>query len=346
MKTELKIKVTGMHCGSCAKLIEDALSKLEGVEETKVSLEDDIVQVSFDSDQISKEVIEEALKGLGYPPEGASKSSLRPNTIRKGIIYGLVPHIGCIGFIVASVLSVTVAVEFFKPLLMNPWFFHILILLSIGFATLSSAFYLKKNGLLSLKGIKKKKKYLTAMYGSTVGINLILFFVIFPMLANLDTGSFANTTGNAITGNVVLTDVNNDNVNLQVPEPTNDSLLTLQVDIPCPGHAPLISGELKTIQGVTGVRYKSPNYFDVAYDSAQTSKTEILSLEVFDVYPATITFESESSGPEKISLQENEVRETTSLAQSNDNVNSAESCDGSCGGTGSCGLPTCGCSAK
>ena len=119
--------------------------------------------------------------------------------------------------------------------------------------------------MLSWNGIKRKKGYLSVMYGSTVGINVILFFLIFPLLANV---SLAD--GNSITG---------------------DATLNIKVDIPCPGHAPLISNELKTITGVSNVQFSFPNNFAVSYDSLQTSKTEMLSLDVFEEYPATITGE-------------------------------------------------------
>jgi len=198
--------------------------------------------------------------------EGIATNRSKQNTVRQGIIYGLVPHIGCISFIAASILGVTVAVNLFKPLLMNPWFFHILVLLSIIFATISSGVYLRKNGLLSASGTKRKLKYLSTMYGSTVGINLVLFMVIFPLLANV---SLSSPTG-AATG-------------------INDlASMRLQVNIPCPGHAPLISEELKTISGVSDINFSFPNIFDVKYDSSRTTKQEILALDVFDTYKATV----------------------------------------------------------
>ena len=75
-----------------------------------------------------------------------------------GIVYGIVPHVGCILFILAAVLGATVLMQFFRPLLMNRYIFHYLILISIGFATLSSFLYLRKNKFLSWKGIKKKRR--------------------------------------------------------------------------------------------------------------------------------------------------------------------------------------------
>lgn len=181
----------------------------------------------------------------------------------QGITYGLIPHIGCIAFIIGSVLGVTVLMQFFKPLLMNPYFFHILVLISLIFATISSVLYLRKNGLLSSSGVKRKWRYLSVMYGSTIGVNLLLFLVIFPLLANASTGD---------SGSII----------------NSDSLITLKVDIPCPGHATLISEELKSINGVTDIKFSYPNLFDVKYDSSKTSEKQILSLEVFKTYKATI----------------------------------------------------------
>lgn len=176
-----------------------------------------------------------------------------------GIIYGLVPHAGCIAFIAFTILGMTTATAFLKPLMLNRYFFHFLIILSIVFATLAAIVYLKKADMLSIKGIKKKKKYLSILYGTTIGINLVLFMIIFPITANLTSA----------TGNIVL---------------ESDSMITLKVDIPCPGHAPLISGELEKVKGVKGIKFRFPNYFDVAYENSQTIN-DIKNLEVFDSYP-------------------------------------------------------------
>lgn len=223
-----------------------------------------------------------------------------------GLAYGIIPHIGCILFILASILGATVLMQVFRPLLMNRYIFHYLIAISVGFATMSSFFYLRKNKSLSWNGIKSKKGYLSIMYGSTIGINLILFFFVFPLMAN-------------ITGGVSAT------------EASGLSILSISVDIPCPGHAPLISNEVKTIAGVSGSEYSFPNKFNVYYDASQTNEGEILGLEVFDEYPAT-KLKSEISESQGISG----IKEVSSGTPSED-----ESCSGGCGGIGSCG-GTCG----
>jgi len=208
------------------------------------------------------------------PAEAKPKSS----SLKQGIIYGLIPHIGCIGFVVASILGVTFAVELFKPLLMNPWFFYILIAVSLGFATISAMFYLSRNGILSMKGIVRKKKYIGTMYASTVAINLLFFLVIFPLTANF---ALAAPTNNA-TGAFALAGTGDSGL----------SQITLAVQIPCSGHAPLISGELKTLPGINSVTFSLPNLFDITYDPAKTTKQEILGLEIFKTYAATVTKES------------------------------------------------------
>jgi len=374
MKEHVSIGIAGMHCASCAKLISESLLGLKGVEEASVSFPDEKAEIVFDPEKVTLEKIEGELGKLGYglagsPPSplNAEKSGMakvpsaykvkensgmaeetlptkakeKPSMakepsihkakeksgIKRGILFGLVPHLGCIGFIAASILGATVAVEFFKPLLMNPWFFHILVLISIGFATVSSVFYLRKQGILSFKGIARKKTYLATMYGSTVGINLVLFLLVFPLLANIDTGSFGNTTGAAA-------------VALNNGSAAGDSVIKLQVNIPCSGHASLISGELKKIAGVTGVKFDLPNYFSVAFDSGKTSKQQILSLEVFETYSATVVEESVKSTASLSGIKEVEAVSAKPPASG------GGCCDGGSGS--SCGSAGggCGCGAK
>jgi len=223
------------------------------------------------------------------------KKRYKGNNPLMGLAYGIIPHIGCILFIVAAILGATVLMQFFRPLLMNRYIFHYLILISIGFATISSLLYLRRNKALSINGIKKKKSYLSIMYGSTVGINLILFIFIFPFIAN-------------ITGNVSAAEIE------------DLSVLEISVDIPCPGHASLISSEVETIDGVQGSKYSFPNDFEIYYNSSLTSKQEILSLEVFDEYPAEVL-------DEKTALSYSPMQTTSP----------AGSCSGGCGGPGTCG---------
>ena len=186
------------------------------------------------------------------------------NGFLPGLAYGLLPHAGCIAFIVFSVLGVTAATALFRPFLLNPYAFYILIGVSFALATLSAIIYLWRHGGLSLQVAGKRWRYLSVLYGSTILVNVLLFTVIFPAATN------------AIT-------LHTPAVSEVIP-----SSITLRVSIPCSGHALLISGELQKLGGVTGVKYRQPNLFDVSYDASKTSETQILGLEVFKSYPATV----------------------------------------------------------
>ncbi len=253
--------------------------------------------------------------------------------ILTGLVYGLVPHIGCIAFLLFSILGATAATTFFKPLLLNRYFFHILVALSIVFATISALFYFKKQGFLKFSknnggldivffpsGIKRKRKYLLTLYGTTIGINLILFLVIFPVVANLNSGATLTASMMAVFGK---------GEELELSE--SNALITLKVDIPCPGHAPLIMGELETIDGTENIQFRSPNVFDVIYNPEKTSKEEILSLDVFNSYKPIVIGEKSGDG----------VRVVESEADSKPIINNGGSgcgCGSSgCGGGGSGG---------
>jgi copper chaperone len=265
------IKISGMHCSRCVNSVESGLRKLDGVKSAKVSLEDGTAEVSFDDRKVSIDSINEKISEVGYTPEGHSAKENRKGFL-KGLLYAILPHAGCILFIIASVVGATAATQIFKPLLMNRHFFYILIGISFGFATLSSVIYLKQNRMLSRKGIRRSTGYLAFMYGTTIGLNLLLFLVIFPALANVKSvqGKSADAlSGSGDSGIVIY-----------------DSVIKLQVDIPCSGHAPLITGEIKKLPGIGAIKYSFPSNFEVKYSSALVSKEEILGIDVFKTYPA------------------------------------------------------------
>jgi hypothetical protein len=184
-----------------------------------------------------------------------------------GIVYGLVPHIGCIAFIVLAVFGATASMAFLKPALLNPYFFYILIGLSFIFATISATIYLKINTLLSLPGIKRKWKYLTTLYFSTILINVFMFMLIFPYATN------------AISSQIAVN---------KLFSQTTQSTLVIQVAIPCSGHAPLITEELYKMAGVKNVKFQFPNKFIINCDYTKTSKEQILSLPIFNTYKAAV----------------------------------------------------------
>jgi len=186
------------------------------------------------------------------------KECCKKNGVSKGLMYGLIPHAGCIAFIALTVLGMTAATTLLQPMMLNPYFFYMLIALSFVLATASAAVYLKRGGSLSRSGARSNWKYLATLYSTTIAVNLVMFLVIFPYAAN--------ATGNTSTEGM-------------------DSL-RLQVNIPCSGHASLIKGELMKVDGVKSVRFDLPNIFEVGYDATTTSKEKIMSIGIFKDYPA------------------------------------------------------------
>ncbi len=324
------IGIKGMRCKSCSDSIESRIKDMDGVREIKVDLIKNMATVKYDPSVTDSERIKSEINALGYATgdccagtagaAGAVASTVnsgggKRSNYMEGVIYGLVPHIGCIAFIVASILGVTVLMNAFKPLLMNRYFFHILIIISASFATISSALYLRKNGLLSFAGAKRKWQYLSTMYGTTLGINLLLFFLIFPMLANVTAGAPLVTGGAG-----------------GIPD---GSTLKLSVDIPCSGHAPLITGELKSIDGVSGVQFSFPNIFDVTYDPAKTSKDAMLALDVFKEYPAKVL--GEGAGQEGLAAVQSSPLPAAPGSPAG-GCGCGGCASGSCGGAGSARL--------
>jgi len=147
------------------------------------------------------------------------KSNSDKKGFLSGIVYGLLPHTFCIAFVIFSVLGATFATAIFKNILLIPYFFHFLVIISLVFATISAVLYLRKQNNFCIAGIKSKWKFITILYSVTILVNLSMFFIVFPVLANINYGEISQQGQ--------LKDLN------------------LVVQIPCSGHSFLIISELK-----------------------------------------------------------------------------------------------------
>ena len=58
--------IKGMHCASCVRLIEKSVGRIEGVTECNVNLATNKANVTFDSQKVSDEKIQQAVKNVGY----------------------------------------------------------------------------------------------------------------------------------------------------------------------------------------------------------------------------------------------------------------------------------------
>jgi Cu2+-exporting ATPase/Cu+-exporting ATPase len=59
-------KIRGMHCASCAAIIEKTLSKVEGVEKVQANYGTESLKIEFDSKKTSPEALSNKIKPLGY----------------------------------------------------------------------------------------------------------------------------------------------------------------------------------------------------------------------------------------------------------------------------------------
>ena len=74
---KVTIPIKGMHCASCALVIEKTLSKTEGVKEVRVNYGTEKATIEYDKDRVSLTKMSDLLKPYGYefieiePPQGA-----------------------------------------------------------------------------------------------------------------------------------------------------------------------------------------------------------------------------------------------------------------------------------
>jgi Cu2+-exporting ATPase/Cu+-exporting ATPase len=66
MDTQKTFRIKGMHCASCANIIESALKKTEGVSFVEVNYGTETAKVSFDETKISQTNLSKKIEPLGY----------------------------------------------------------------------------------------------------------------------------------------------------------------------------------------------------------------------------------------------------------------------------------------
>ena len=205
---------------------------------------------------MDKEKDNKELKSCCQPVSGK-----KPQGLWQGLLYGIVPHIFCILFIIFSIVGSTIGATFAGKFLRVPYFFQFLVLLSLAFAFISAFFYLKRLSLLNWSGIKQSWKYLSILFGLTVIINLVLFFGIFPAVANIGSGQAL----------------------------VSDQTLVLNVALPCPGHASIVTQDLLSQSGISAVKYQlNNNSFVVSYNPELVTASQIIGRDIFQEFRAKI----------------------------------------------------------
>lgn len=181
------------------------------------------------------------------------------NNFWSGFLYGIIPHSFCILFFILSVIGAAGGAAIAKKFLLIPNFFLLLTILSVLWATLSAILYLKKNKCCTITGLKNKARYISTLYTITIITNVFFIYIVMPAMANNQNQEITNSSKTL-------------------------SVATIEVQIPCPGHAPLITEEIKTISGVETVTFIMPRSFSITYDSGKTSLNQIRALPIFKTF--------------------------------------------------------------
>jgi copper chaperone CopZ len=64
--TKAKLKVSGMHCGSCALSVDDALEELEGVKKSSTSFARGRTKLEYDETKVDLDTVRSVIAELGY----------------------------------------------------------------------------------------------------------------------------------------------------------------------------------------------------------------------------------------------------------------------------------------
>ncbi len=65
-----KLKVEGMHCDGCARIIQSLLEKKTGVRAANVSFKDSEARILHDPESVAEDQLAEAIEKAGYRVAG------------------------------------------------------------------------------------------------------------------------------------------------------------------------------------------------------------------------------------------------------------------------------------
>ncbi|QDH16935.1 heavy-metal-associated domain-containing protein [Swingsia samuiensis] len=66
MNDSIIIKVDGMSCTGCSNKLQDALSKVVGVSQASVTLEDGLARIHYDPQTVSVKQLKETVEDVGF----------------------------------------------------------------------------------------------------------------------------------------------------------------------------------------------------------------------------------------------------------------------------------------
>ena len=181
----MSFNLYGMHCSSCAGLIERKIKKLPGVKEAHVNYGAEKMRVVFDSGSVNEERIKQAVKDAGYRAEVADqkdpdfdrkKREQEIASYRKKFLIGLGFSVPLLYFMLLDFLSL---MPFREQLLPRMGFISLLLALPVQFI-LGSGFY--KGAWSSLKMKTFNMDSLIA-----IGTSTAIFYSLFEFIRYVTT---------------------------------------------------------------------------------------------------------------------------------------------------------------
>src|SRR3989338_3824310 len=81
--SKLSFPIIGMHCASCAKLIERQLKKTPGVVEAAVNYGSEQASVEFDGSVCNPQALAKSVESAGYKAVITSKNDKSPDELKE-----------------------------------------------------------------------------------------------------------------------------------------------------------------------------------------------------------------------------------------------------------------------
>lgn len=162
---KLNIQIEGMHCISCANIIESTLKKLEGIKDCNVNFLLKSAYIEFDKDKINLKKIEKKIKEIGYKV----KKNEKFDDLKRRFLISLIFSIPLFYFSMGIHLGLPSIAFFNKNNLIFQFIFTFIILIS--------GFNIFKNGIISF--FKTKKSTMDTLISLGVGSAFLYSFFIF-----------------------------------------------------------------------------------------------------------------------------------------------------------------------
>lgn len=197
MSEKLTFNVTGMHCASCANIIERRLKKVDGIKSANVNLATNKASVEYDKESVNFDSMKKAIEAAGYGAQllesvsSDSEGNLREkeiNNLKTRLTYSALLTVPVLVLALPEMLAGFVLIEYPELLMQNMALLQFVLTLPVLF--LNRDFFIR--GFRSLTNLTPGMDALVALgvgtafaYSSFVGFGIINGSIYFETSALL-----------------------------------------------------------------------------------------------------------------------------------------------------------------